>query len=123
MQKKQFIPFSEVKNKQAIVVDSTHANGFMLSHWKGAPTPAAVQDDTSAAIVLHALRQNLPELSLPYVSANHFDIDGFVGVWALLNPERVLQHTPELPKKIPKLLHTLRSLLLLCLIGCKGFIK
>ncbi|MFD3001692.1 DUF6687 family protein [Pontibacter toksunensis] len=92
MHKKQFIPFSEVKNKKAIVVDSTHANGFMLSHWRGAPTPAAIQDDTSAAIVLHALRQNLPELNLPYVSANHFDIDGFVGVWALLNPEQALEH-------------------------------
>ncbi|RDV16004.1 hypothetical protein DXT99_06420 [Pontibacter diazotrophicus] len=92
MQKKTFIPFSEVKIKKAIVVDSTHANGVMLSHWKGAPTPAAVQDDTSAAIVLHALRQNMPALDLPFVSANHFDIDGFVGVWALLNPERALEH-------------------------------
>ncbi|SFH01116.1 DUF6687 family protein [Pontibacter chinhatensis] len=92
MQKRQFIPFSEVKDKKAIVVDSTHANGFMLSHWKGAPTPDAVQDDTSAAIVLNAMRQQLPELDLPYVTANHFDIDGFVGVWALLNPELALEN-------------------------------
>ncbi len=74
------------------MVDSTHANGVMLSHWKGAPTPASVKDDTSAAIVLNAMRQNLPELDLPYVTANHFDIDGFVGVWALLNPELALEN-------------------------------
>ncbi|ARS34374.1 DUF6687 family protein [Pontibacter actiniarum] len=92
MQKRQFIPFSEVKDKKALVVDSAHANGVMLSHWKGAPTPEAVKDDTSAAIVLNALRQNLPALDLPYVTANHFDIDGFVGVWALLNPELALEH-------------------------------
>ena len=92
MQKRQFIPFSEVKDKKAIVVDSTHANGFMLSHWRGAPTPDAVKDDTSAAIVLNAMRQNLPELDMPYVTANHFDIDGFVGVWALLNPELALEN-------------------------------
>lgn len=92
MQKRQFIPFSEVKDKKAIVVDSTHANGFMLSHWKGAPTPDAVKDDTSAAIVLNAMHQGLPELDLPYVTANHFDIDGFVGVWALLNPELALDN-------------------------------
>ncbi|MDX5480722.1 MAG: hypothetical protein LPK07_03480 [Hymenobacteraceae bacterium] len=90
--KRQFIPFSEIKQHKALVVDSTHANGFMLSHWKGAPTPAGIKDDTSAAIVLNALRQDLPELNLEYVTANHFDIDGFVGVWALLNPELALEN-------------------------------
>ncbi|MFD2514942.1 DUF6687 family protein [Pontibacter locisalis] len=92
MQERVYLPFSEVKNHKAIIVDSTHPNGFMLSHWKGAPTPATVRDDTSAAIVLNALRQNLPELNLPYVTANHFDIDGFVGVWALLNPGKALDN-------------------------------
>ncbi|MBB6612484.1 hypothetical protein H7F15_15675 [Pontibacter sp. Tf4] len=92
MIKKKFIPFSELKDKKAIVVDSTHPNGLVLSHWRGAPTPADVRDDTSAAMVLNALRQNLPGLELPYVTANHFDIDGFVGVWSLLNPELALEH-------------------------------
>lgn len=92
MIQRQFIPFSELRNHKAIVVDSTHANGFMLSHWRGAPTPEAIRADTSAGIVLHALRLQLPELDLPYVTANHFDIDGFVGVWALLNPEQALEH-------------------------------
>ena len=92
MSKKQFIPFSELKNKRAIVVDSTHPNGFTLSHWRGAPTPDEIRDDTSAGIVLHALRTNLPDMKLPYVTANHFDIDGFVGVWSLLNPELALEN-------------------------------
>ncbi len=92
MIKKQFIPFSELKSKQAIVVDSTHPNGLILSHWRGAPTPDAIRDDTSAAIVLNAIRTNLPGLELPYVTANHFDIDGFVGVWSLLNPELAMEH-------------------------------
>ncbi|MFT2009595.1 DUF6687 family protein [Pontibacter sp. 13R65] len=92
MIKRQFIPFSELKHHKAIVVDSTHPNGLTLSHWRGAPTPATVRDDTSAAMVLHALRQNLPSLELPYVTANHFDIDGFVGVWSLLHPELALEN-------------------------------
>lgn len=92
MQQRKFIPFSEVKNQRAIVVDSAHANGIMLSHWKGTPTPEAIKADTSAAIVLNALRLNLPELDLPFVTANHFDIDGFVGVWALLNPALALEN-------------------------------
>ncbi|GAB3819591.1 hypothetical protein GCM10028895_18240 [Pontibacter rugosus] len=92
MQKRKFIPFSEVKHQKAIVVDSAHPNGVLLSHWRGTPTPEAIQDDTSAAIVLNALRLNLPELGVANVTANHFDIDGFVGVWALLNPELALEN-------------------------------
>ena len=92
MKKRQFIPFAEVRKHRAIIVDSAHPNGFTLSHWRGAPTPEVVRDDTSAAMVLHALRLNLPELDLPYVTANHFDIDGFVGVWSLLNPEKALEN-------------------------------
>jgi hypothetical protein len=92
MIKRQFIPFGEVKEKKAIIVDSMHPNGLVLSHWRGAPTPPEVRDDTSAAMVLHALRLNLPGLDLPYVTANHFDIDGFVGVWSLLHPEKALEN-------------------------------
>ncbi|MBD1397064.1 hypothetical protein H9Q13_07790 [Pontibacter sp. JH31] len=92
MIKRQFIPFSEVRQHKAIIVDSMHPNGLVLSHWRGAPSPAEVRDDTSAAIVLNALRLHLPGLDLPYVTANHFDIDGFVGVWALLNPEKALEN-------------------------------
>lgn len=92
MIKRQFIPFGEVKEKKAIIVDSMHPNGLVLSHWRGAPAPTEVRDDTSAAMVLHAMRLNLPGLELPYVTANHFDIDGFVGVWSLLNPELALEN-------------------------------
>ncbi|WP_242916929.1 DUF6687 family protein [Pontibacter liquoris] len=90
--KRAFIPFSEIKNQPALVVDSTHPNGVMLSHWRGVATPDAIRSDTSAGIVLNALRLQLPELELPFVTANHFDIDGFVGVWALLHPEEALAH-------------------------------
>ncbi|MBX0333348.1 hypothetical protein K3G39_08855 [Pontibacter sp. HSC-14F20] len=92
MIKREFIPFGEVKEKKAIIVDSMHPNGLVLSHWRGAPAPPQVRDDTSAAMVLHALRVNLPGLDLPYVTANHFDVDGFVGVWSLLNPELALEN-------------------------------
>lgn len=92
MIKRKFISFSELKLHKAIVVDSAHANGFMLSHWRGTPTPDAIRDDTSAAIVLHALRLQLPELEQEYVTANHFDIDGFLGVWSLLHPELALEN-------------------------------
>jgi hypothetical protein len=87
-----FIPFTQVKNQPALIVDSMHPNGLVLSHWRGAPTPAAVRGDTSADIVFNALHQQLPGLDCPAVTANHFDIDGFIGVWALLNPQLALAH-------------------------------
>jgi len=87
-----YIPFSQVKNQKTIVVDSLHPRSFVLAHWRGAPTPFAVRGDTSADIVFNALHQNVPELAYEAVSANHFDIDGFVGIWALLHPERALAH-------------------------------
>lgn len=92
MSKKQFIPFSELKTRPAIIVDSNHPNGLVLSHWRGAPTPASLKDDTSAGIVLNAIRVDYQGLDLTYVTANHFDIDGFVGVWSLLHPELAMEH-------------------------------
>ncbi|MBC7923430.1 MAG: hypothetical protein H7Z75_20320 [Ferruginibacter sp.] len=88
---RQYLPFYEVKNRPALIVDSVHPSGLTLSHWRGAATPAELRDDTSAGSVLNALRQNHPGLQSEWVTANHFDVDGFVGVWSLLNPERALQ--------------------------------
>jgi hypothetical protein len=89
MQRK-YIPFTEVKKRPALIVDSLHPYGQMLSHWRGAPTPAPLRDDTSAGSVLTALRLNYPDLETELVTANHFDIDGFVGVWSLLHPDKAL---------------------------------
>ena len=77
-----FIPFTQVKKQKAIIVDSMHPNGLVLSHWRGAPTPPTVRDDTSAGIVLNALHQQIVGVEWEAVTANHFDIDGFGGVWA-----------------------------------------
>ncbi|PJJ59263.1 DUF6687 family protein [Hymenobacter chitinivorans] len=90
----QFVPFARLRQQPTIVVDST-ANGaaLVLAHWRGAPTPAALRDDTSAGSVLRALHQpGTPGLQAPAVTANHFDVDGFVGVWSLLHPALALRH-------------------------------
>lgn len=100
----QFVPFATLRQQPTIVVDST-ANGaaLVLAHWRGAPTPPLLRDDTSAGSVLRALHQpTTPGLAAPAVTANHFDVDGFVGVWSLLNPglaleyEQVLRCTAQL---------------------------
>lgn len=76
------------------MVDSTGLGAALtLAHWRGAATPELLRDDTSAGSVLRALRApTTPGLAAEAVTANHFDVDGFVGVWSLINPELALRH-------------------------------
>ena len=93
-----FVPFGQLRQQPTLVVDSTGLGAALtLAHWRGAATPPALRDDTSAGSVLRALHQPAtPGLAAQAVTANHFDIDGFVGVWALLHPELALAHEPLL---------------------------
>ncbi|TGE29572.1 DUF6687 family protein [Hymenobacter metallicola] len=90
----RFVPFASLRQQPTIVVDSTATGAaLVLAHWRGAPTPVALRDDTSAGSVLRALRHPAaPGLEAAAVTANHFDVDGFVGVWSLLHPELALAH-------------------------------
>jgi len=89
-----FVPFAQLRQQPTILVDSTGLGATLtLAHWRGAATPEPLRDDTSAGSVLRALHQSTtPELEARAVSANHFDVDGFVGVWSLLHPELALRH-------------------------------
>ncbi len=93
-----FVPFGQLRRQPTIVVDSTGLGAALtLAHWRGAATPEALRDDTSAGSCLRALRTpDTLGLTALAVTANHFDIDGFIGVWALLHPELALAHEPLL---------------------------
>jgi hypothetical protein len=89
-----FVPFAQLRQQPTIIVDSVGTGAVLtLAHWRGAATPAPLRDDTSAGSVLRALHHpDTPGLVAAAVTANHFDIDGFVGVWSLLHPALALQH-------------------------------
>ena len=89
-----FVPFAQLRQQPTIVVDSVGlGSALTLTHWRGAATPALLRDDTSAGSALRALHHPAtPGLEARAVTANHFDIDGFVGVWSLLHPELALRH-------------------------------
>ena len=89
-----FIPFQQLRLQPTILVDSVGTGAALtLAHWRGAATPAALRDDTSAGSALRALHHpNTPGLAAAAVTANHFDVDGFIGVWSLLNPALALRH-------------------------------
>lgn len=92
----RFVSFAEAKKKERALVagvDCFLPGGLNLSHWRGAAPPAEVVADTSAAMVLKALeRGRLPD-QLRYVTNNHFDVDGFVGIWSMLHPDLALQYS------------------------------
>ena len=88
---KKFIPFHELGETDAIIVDGQRQLGLKLSHWRGANTHPEIEADTSAEIVLNAIKKNYSGIDNQYISATHFDIDGFVGVWSLFYPELALK--------------------------------
>lgn len=96
MEKKQFIPFHQIGDKEVIVVDGLHPRGLILSHWKGANIHSTITADTSGEIVINAIQKNFPGIDNPLISATHFDIDGFVGVWALFEPELAMEYSSVL---------------------------
>lgn len=93
---KKYIPFHEIKNQEIIVVDGLYPRNLVLSHWKGANINNKIAADTSGEIVLNAIKANLSGINCPNISATHFDIDGFVGVFALFYPELAIEYEDAL---------------------------
>ena len=80
-------------------VDGTVDNAIHFSHWKGNETPESVKADTSTEIALNVVAAaNRDQLTqgIDLVTNNHFDTDGVLSVWTMLNGERALQLRGEL---------------------------
>src|SRR5215813_2088017 len=74
-------------------VDGTVDNAIHFSHWNGNRTPASVKADTSTEIALNVVASpNREELTqgVELVTNNHFDTDGVLSCWTMLNGERAL---------------------------------
>lgn len=93
---KTFIPFHKIGNQKVTIVDGLHPQNLCLSHWKGANSIPEIKADTSGEIVLNAMDSNYFDIENSLVSATHFDIDGFVGVFALFYPEVAILYKKEL---------------------------
>ena len=80
-----------------VIVDGLDnaATVLTLSHWPQSATPAALKADTSAEIVFNYLRSSEADAlkgDAEAISNNHFDIDGLMGIWSMLNPDAALDH-------------------------------
>lgn len=89
----QFVAFDKLDDLPHVVVDSgpTASTELVLSHWPGVDTPVSLKADLSAGIVMNYLKSDYPQLNLSVVSTSHFDMDGLVSVYAMINPEQVMQ--------------------------------
>lgn len=75
-------------------VDGTVSNSIHFSHWEGNLTPAEVKADTSTEIALNVVSSpNMSDLTqgIELVTNNHFDTDGVLSVWTILNGNRALK--------------------------------
>src|SRR2546428_9829018 len=80
-------------NVPKLSIDGTVDNAIHFSHWKGNKTPASVKADTSTEIALNlaaASSRNELTQGIDLVTNNHFDTDGVLSVWTMLNGERAL---------------------------------
>ncbi len=94
----KYVPYGpDLEQIPNIVVDArgNQSTVLELSHWPRNRTPVEVKADTSTEIALNYLRSLDREryrAGADAVSNNHFDVDGLLAMWAVLNPEAALEH-------------------------------
>ncbi|MDC3962942.1 hypothetical protein KEG38_54535 [Polyangium jinanense] len=89
----QFVPMGERAPEGAVSCDGLVAGAALdLSHWAKNRTPKAFKADTSVEIALSFVREASPAEAPTVVVNNHFDADGVLAVWSLLDPETATAH-------------------------------
>lgn len=85
----RYVPYEVVGGEPNVIVDGAATAGtrLTLSHWPKSGTPAEVKDDLSAGIVFRYLETPALHVEAEVASNSHFDQDGLVGLYALLEPE------------------------------------
>ncbi len=85
---------SGLDNVPKLSVDGTVGNSIHFSHWQGNETPVEVKADTSTEIALNLVASvNFKELThgIDLVTNYHFDTDGVLSVWTVLQGERAIE--------------------------------
>jgi hypothetical protein len=90
---KRYVPYNEAAGAPNIVVDgATNDNcKLILSHWPKSGTPWPLKADTSAEIVFKYLDDGAWHSDVPVVTNDHFDEDGLISVYSLVNPAHALE--------------------------------
>lgn len=88
-----FVPYEELGDTPNIVVDgaANPATLLTLSHWPKSGTPNPLKADSSAEIVFNYLDSPAFHVDAEALSNNHFDEDGLIGLFTLLEPDAALK--------------------------------
>ncbi|HEV2837330.1 MAG TPA: DUF6687 family protein [Pyrinomonadaceae bacterium] len=84
-----------LENTPKLSVDGTVPNSVHFSHWEGNETPEELKADTSTEIALNLVaspRRDSFTQGIDLVTNNHFDCDGVLSCWTVLNGERALPY-------------------------------
>lgn len=83
----RYVPAGELADRPHVVVDgaASPATACTLSHWPRTPTPRQLWADTSAEIVLRALRRpRLLPAGVELATVDHYDADGAIALALLV---------------------------------------
>ena len=89
----QYVGYHMLGDMSNIIVDGkrNQHTKLTLSHWPGNDTPTELKADLSAQIAINYLESPDYHIDVEAVSNNHFDEDGLISLWALLNPQEALE--------------------------------
>jgi hypothetical protein len=89
-----YVPYHEIGDQPHIVVDGKEQESTVLtlSHWPWNRTPKHLQRDTSTGIAFAYLDDPASYSSAPIVTNSHYDEDGLLAMFALINPEMACEH-------------------------------
>src|SRR5690349_21776182 len=85
----EYVAYGEIGDRANVIVDGagTPSTLLTLSHWPGAPTPEVLKADLSAEIAFRYLDRPDLHVDADVVSNNHFDEDGLMSLYALVDPD------------------------------------
>jgi len=89
-----YVPYDELRSEPNVIVDGSATGGTVLtlSHWPKSGTPLEFAADTSAEIVFRYLDRPSAHVQASAVSNNHFDEDGLIGIFAMVDPATAMRH-------------------------------
>lgn len=90
----RYCPYSQLDDQPNIIVDgkAQRATVLTLSHWPWNATPPELMRDTSTDIVFAYLDSPEHHCGTGLVSNSHYDEDGLLSMYGLLNPVSALAH-------------------------------
>jgi hypothetical protein len=98
----RYVPYGpELDQTPNVIVDGrgNKATVLVLSHWPRNRTPRELKADSSTEIAINYLRSPKRDAyrgDAEAASNNHYDVDGLMSLWAVLNPEAVLERAGDL---------------------------